>query len=99
MSTEQILQATLECIRRDGWKPDGWAIIPPWCLRRALMDAVNTTFMDGKDRDRANQAAREAISTALGLPLGLISYWESRPGRTQQEIEAVLEKAITGVTG
>ncbi|MGV8064595.1 DUF6197 family protein [Mycobacterium kansasii] len=95
--TESILQATLDVIRRDGWKPNGWALVPPYCLRAALTTVVNRSTPIGRERDEANKAAREAIAAALGQPLGLISYYESQPGRTQQDIEAVLEKAIAGL--
>jgi hypothetical protein len=98
-TTEHILQTTLDTIRRDGWKPNGWGLCPPWCLRRALSYVVDNAFQWAAQREEANGAARQAISTALGQPLGLISYFEARPGRTQDEIEAVLEKAIAGAGG
>lgn len=96
MNTEEILTATLELIRKDGWKPNGWGLVPPYCLRRALEAVVNSNHAFGRDRNDANQLARQAIAKALGQPLGLISYFESRPGRSQVEVEAVLEKAIAG---
>jgi hypothetical protein len=49
-------------------------------------------------RGEVNAAARQAISAVLGQPIGLISVWEGQPGRTQQDVENILEKAITGVT-
>lgn len=95
--TESILQATLDVVRRDGWKPNGWAIVPPYCLRAALGYVVNKSFTIGRERDEANMAARKAISDALGQPLGLIAYWEAAPGRTQADVEVLLEKAIAGL--
>lgn len=96
--TEAILQATLDVIRRDGWKPNGWGLVGPYALRAAVNYAVNKSTPIGRERDDANKAARQAISQALGQPLGLISYWESAPGRTQQDVEDVLEKAIAGLS-
>lgn len=97
--TESVLQAVLEVVRRDGWKPNGWALVPPYALRAAINYVVNKTSPIGRERDAANKAACKAISDALGQPLGLISYWEAAPGRTQQDVETILEKAIAGVTG
>lgn len=94
--TEAILQATLDVIRRDGWKPNGWGLVGPYCLRRALGFVVSQTLRPG-ERDDANTAARQAISQAIGQPLGLIAHWEGEKGRTQQDVEDVLEKAIAGL--
>ncbi|VAZ77506.1 hypothetical protein LAUMK4_05869 [Mycobacterium persicum] len=95
--TEPILQATLDVIRRDGWKPNGWALVPPYCLRAALTTVVNSSTPIGRERDEANKLARQALAAAIGQPLGLLSYWEARPGRTQQDVEDLLEKAIAGL--
>lgn len=97
--TESVLRSVLEVVRRDGWKPNGWALVPPCCLRAALTTVVNKGRPFGRERDEANRAARQAISDALGQPLGLISFWESAPGRTQQDVEDALEKAIAGING
>lgn len=97
--TESILQATLDVVRRDGWKPNGWGLVGPYALRAAINYVVNKSTPIGRERDEANKAARKAISDAIGQPLGLLSYWEAKPGRTQQEVEEILEKAIAGVTG
>lgn len=95
--TESILQATLDVVRRDGWKPNGWGLVGPYALRAAINYVVNKSFTIGRERDEANQAARKAISDALGQPLGLIAYWEAAPGRTQADVEVLLEKAIAGL--
>lgn len=94
--TESVLRSVLEVVRRDGWKPNGWGLVGPYCLRRALGLVVSQTLRPG-ERDDANTAARQAISQAIGQPLGLLSYWESQPGRAQADVEDVLEKAIAGL--
>lgn len=95
MSTETILTATLEVIRRDGWKPDGWALVGPYSIRRALGYVIEKSHPEGQ-RDKANRLARQAISNAIGQPLGAIMSWEAEKGRCQEDVEAVLEKAIAG---
>lgn len=95
--TESILQATLDVVRRDGWKPNGWGLVGPYALRAAINYVVNKSTPIGRERDEANKAARKAISDALGQPLGLIAYWEAAPGRTQADVEVLLEKAIAGL--
>lgn len=95
--TETILQATLDVVRRDGWKPNGWGLVGPYALRAAINYAVNKSTPIGRERDEANRAARKAISDALNQPLGLLSYWEAKPGRTQADVEDLLEKAIAGL--
>lgn len=94
--TEAILQATLDVVRRDGWKPNGWGVIPPWCIRRALGRVIEQEIRP-LERDAANAAARQAISNAIGEPLGAIMSWEAEKGRTQQDVLDVLEKAIAGL--
>lgn len=95
--TESVLRGVLDVVRRDGWKPNGWALVPPWCLRAALGNVVNRTYPYGKERAAANKAARQAISAAIGEPLGAIMSWEAEKGRTQQDVLDVLEKAIAGL--
>jgi len=99
LDVEHILRTTLDVIRRDAWKPNAWGLVPPWCLRRALNHVVEQTHKFARERDEANAAARQAISTAIGQPLGLIMSWEAEKGRAQADIENILEKAIAGVTG
>lgn len=94
--TESILQATLDVIRRDGWKPNGWGLVGPYCLRRALGWVISQQIPPS-ERDDANKAARQAISQAIGQPLGLIMAWEGEKGRTQADVEVLLEKAIAGL--
>jgi hypothetical protein len=97
--TATILAALLDTIRRDGWNPDSWGLVPPWNIRAALNHVVAQTYKDPDSRAHANTTARQAISRALGQPLGLISVWEGKPGRTQSAVETLLEKAIAGVGG
>lgn len=96
MTTADVLRAVLETVRRDGWSPTGWAIVPPWTLRYTISQIVAKHYQAGGQRDKANAAARKAVSDALGQPLGLITSWETKPGRTQAQVEALLEKAIAG---
>lgn len=95
--TESILHATLDVVRRDGWKPNGWGLVGPYSLRAAITYVVNNSTPVGWERDEANKAARQAISQAIGQPLGLIMAWEGEKGRTQADVEVLLEKAIAGL--
>lgn len=100
MNTEEILTATLELIRKEGWSKDGWGFTPPHSIRRALGEACNAAFpCDRPAGQEANVAAIRAIATAIGSPLGAIMSWEAQKGRGQQDVEAVLEKAIAGCAG
>lgn len=96
-TTQGILLSTLGLIRRDGWRHNTWGrLVPPWCIRRAINHVVDRAHEFPHERDTANQAARQAISATLGQPLGLIGFWEGQPGRTQADVEDMLEKAIAG---
>ena len=102
-STADLLQQTLDVLRRGGWTPSGYGVAPPWCIRRALSQVVAEAYRYGAGipddqvemvRDNAAASARQAVSRVIGQPLGLIASWEGGEKRTAADVEAVLEKAV-----
>jgi hypothetical protein len=103
VTTADLLQQTLDILRRGGWSPCGYGAEPPWCIRRALSQVVAEAYRYGAGipddqvelvRDNAAALARQAVSRVIDAPLGLIASWETDEKRSAADVEAVLEKAI-----
>lgn len=82
---EWVLREVLDEVCAGVWTPGGMGIVPPYGLRRAVQELAP---------EGAESAVRQAITDAIGQPLGLIDHWEHQPGRTQEDVEALLHKAI-----
>jgi hypothetical protein len=102
-STADLLQQTLDVLRRGGWTPSGYGVAPPWCIRRALSQVVAEAYRYGAGipddqvemvRGNAATLARQAVSRVIGAPLRLIASWETDEKRTAADVETALEKAI-----
>ena len=102
-STADLLQQTLDILRRGGWHPSGYGVAPPWSIRRALSQVVAEAYRYGAGvpddqvelvRGNAAASARQAVSRVIGAPLGLIASWETDKKRSAADVEAALEKAV-----
>ncbi|TXH26209.1 MAG: hypothetical protein E6R06_07235 [Mycobacterium sp.] len=85
-TTKSNLQQTLDLIRATGWAPAG-------APRRGTSIREAVRNVTGADHRRYTTAVR-VIGQAAGQSLGLISAWETQPGRTQADVEQLLGRAI-----
>ncbi|MEZ0366782.1 hypothetical protein ACAG26_24215 [Mycobacterium sp. pUA109] len=86
MTTREVLTHALAVIRAEGKD-----------IRSAIMNAADRHLETTAAQYRAYGDARDAVAKALGSPLGGITSWETRPGRTKADVEALMERAIEGI--
>jgi hypothetical protein len=65
-------------------------------IRSAIVRALKHVSSD--EFYHSYSRARDAVSAALGIEFGGITNWETKPGRTRAEVEALLAKAIKEAT-
>ena len=97
ITEEQILNGALDLIRTGGWEPNGNGKGPRG-IRAAIFDAWTELGGDYPSEVPIVQAVLLRVSSAIYGPrrVGGINEWEYKKGRTQEDVIAVLLKAIDG---
>lgn len=88
--TREALIRTLGKLKREGWRQG--VGVPRWCLSNALAFANFPTFP--VDTFEAASEARALLLDLTGEPDKSIAHWNDAPGRTEEEVFDLLDRAI-----